>query len=205
MDLVSIPGGTYELGWRHRPEDAALSALEEFVSLAELEVRHSPPRTVHLSAFEITASCVKLADLTEARPDLFEDASSLSDYCDATDVALKDWGFRLPTEDEFEAAFGPSSFPWGDAIPGGIPYSNQTQFRGHFLPSARGLIYNPSTYVGELVRAALKLGDGGEAVCGAYPWPMAWLSFCPAYRIGGDVDFLHEYLEGAEVRRVKLQ
>lgn len=205
MDLVSIPGGTYELGWRHKPEGAALSALEEFVSLAELEVRHSPPRTVHLSAFEITASCVKLADLIEARADLFEHAASMSDYCDATDAVLAEWGFRLPTEDEFEAALGPASFPWGNEIPKGIPHSGQTQFRGHFQATSRGLSYNPSTYLGELVRTALKLGDGGEAICGAYPWPVPWLSFSPAYRIGGDVDFLHEYLEGAEVRRVKLQ
>ena len=54
-------------------------------------------------------------------------------------------------------------------------------------------------------RCALKLGDGGEAVCGSYPWPVAWLSLSPSYRLAGDEvdDLLTEFLEEAIVRPVK--
>lgn len=61
-------------------------------------------------------------------------------------------------------------------------------------------------YCVEIAETAFKLGDGGEAVCGSYPWPIVWLSFCPSYRLvgGATEDLLSEFLEEAQVRPVRI-
>jgi len=74
------------------------------------------------------------------------------------------------------------------------------------VPNERGLFLNADTYSVEITRTALKLGDGGESVCGGYEWPIPWLSFCPAYRVPSCLlnDNLFEYLETARVRPVLM-
>ena len=60
-------------------------------------------------------------------------------------------------------------------------------------------------YKVETVHHAFKLGDGGEAICGAYPWPITWLSLSPSWSLGNhDVqDCFLEFIEGAFVRPVR--
>ena len=133
-----------------------------------------------------------------------DDVETLADACDACDAALRERGLRLPTEDELEAAFGGLLFPWGDEVPEGAPYGD-VAFRRHKERTAGGLWPIGDTYRVELTRTAVKLGDGGEAICGAYPWPIAWLSFCPSFRLSAtEVDeLIIEFLETANVRPVR--
>jgi len=130
----------------------------------------------------------------------------LEALCAALNDALAPHGLRLPSEDELEAACGGFLFPWGHEVPDGIPWGDETTFKGHKSPNALGLVLNHNPYRVEVVTNAFKLGDGGEAVCGAYPWPVAWLSLSPSYRLVGDSveDLLTEFLEEARVRPVKL-
>lgn len=181
---------------------AGFVAWEEFAAQ-----RLSKRRIVSLPDFEISAECLKLKNLMELDQDQFTAAETLTDYCDAVDSVLKQFGTRLPTEDELEAAMACHLFPWGDELPSGSPYGNETEFKGHFKPSVTGLVYNGDTYKTELTRSALKLGDGGEALCGGYPWPMAWLALSPAYRIDSTElvdDVLYEFMQDAEIRQVRL-
>jgi hypothetical protein len=116
-------------------------------------------------------------------------------------------GLRVPTEDELEAAAGGSLFPWGTTIPEGIPYGNETTFVDHHRPQASGLVLNDDPYRMELTRCALKLGDGGAAICGDDRWPMAWLALSPSFRLtdADMVDCFPETLEATFVRPVKLR
>jgi hypothetical protein len=52
----------------------------------------------------------------------------------------------------------------------------------------------------------MKLGDGGEAICGGYPWPAAWLALAPSFRMLDDdvAPAFHEFLEGTYIRPVRL-
>lgn len=208
MSFISILGGTFELGWHHALAEDAMSSVESFVSWDEFAARRlSKRRTVELPAFEISETCLKLESLMELQPQLFNVAETFKDYCGAVDKALEQFGTRLPTEDELETAMGCRLFPWGDELPVGIPYGKETSFRGHLKPSITGLVYNGDTYKTELTHSALKLGDGGEAVCGGYPWPMAWLTFSPAYRIDSAElcdDVLYEFMRETEIRQVRL-
>lgn len=97
-------------------------------------------------------------------------------------------------------------FPWGDQIPDGVPYGDETSFTAHLAPNQYGLALNANSYCVEIAETAFKLGDGGEAVCGSYPWPIVWLSFCPSYRLveGATEDLLSEFLEEAQVRPVRI-
>lgn len=208
MSFISIPGGTFELGWCHSLAEHAITSVTEFVSWEEFAAhRFSKQRTVNLPGFEISETCLKLESLIDLHPRLFNAAETLNDYCDAVDKALEHFGTRLPTEDELEAAMGCRLFPWGDELPVGVPNGNETTFKGLFKPSITGLIYNGDTYKTELTRSALKLGDGGEAVCGGYPWPMAWLTLSPAYRVDSAElfdDVLYEFIRESEIRQVRL-
>ncbi|MES2597526.1 MAG: hypothetical protein V4662_19415 [Verrucomicrobiota bacterium] len=187
----------------------AIASIEEFVSWEDiLENRFSKPRTVEIGGFYISEKCLKMEGLMERKPLLFEEAATFADYCDATDRVLKEFGTRLPTEDELEAAFGGDLFPWGSELPDGVPYKSETSFKRHHLPGHKGLVYNSDPYKTELTRSALKLGDGGESICGSYPWPMAWLALSQAYRISpselDDSDALYDFMNDAEVRQVRL-
>ena len=209
MSFIRIPGGRHAIGWRF---DELLSAevnagLESFVPRTEFLVRFSEAREVELPAFEIAAQTREaealLGDLDDER---LEELSTLEDLCNALDDALRPEGLRLPTEDELEAAFGGRLFPWGTEVPDGDPWPNKTAFTGHQMPIESGLHPNPNPYQVEITRHAFKLGDGGEALCGAYPWPVAWMALSPSYRLAGDdvEDLLFEFLEEARVRPVRL-
>ena len=208
MSYVRVRGGTLELGWRHSGAltEAARQAIEDFAPPDELfEKRFSPARRSHLDPFEIASHATLTVE--ELLGDVYElDIDTLDDVCDACDAVLAQRSLRLPTEDELEAAFAGTLFPWGDLIPEGIPFGDGTTFRGQREPNPSGLVLLGDPYKTELTRTALKLGDGGEAICGGYPWPMAWLPACPAFRISAREaeETLFEYLETAHLRPVRL-
>ena len=96
----------------------------------------------------------------------------------------------LPTEDEHEAAFGEAMFFWGNEVPKGRPLRDKTSFVGHQEQTGRGLLPLGDPYHTELTWTALKHGDGGEALCGHYPWPIPWFSFCPSFRLAGQEEYI---------------
>jgi len=207
MSFVKIPGGAYDLGWQpeNLPSDV-LHALREFVDLNELSARYSPRRTVKMTSFSISADCIKLRSLMEGAEEELESVSDIQSLCDVVEKLLLVQGLRLASEDEWEVAFGGSLFPWGARVPDGASYGSQTQFSGHLHPTKLGLSFNPSTYAVELSKGAFKLGDGGEAVCGSYPWPLTWMPLCISHRmVSSNVDgCLREFIEDAEVRLVQV-
>lgn len=89
-------------------------------------------------------------------------------------------------------------------IPSGIPYGTLTKFTKHTQVNENDLYLNANTYIVEVTRSALKLGDGGVSVCGGYEWPIPWLSFCPAFFVPDCLldGCLCEYLEDAQIRPV---
>jgi len=185
----------------------ARAALEAFLPMDELLTRFSPARRVSLPAFDIAGEPLAAEELLDGVDDSVVDAiESLAALCDLLDDRLAPRSLRLPTEDELEAAFAGTLFPWGDHIPDGIPHGSQTAFRGHLEPDSRGLRLLGDPYQVEITRTAVKLGDGGEALCGSYPWPVPWLSFSPSFRLAGDFveNLLFEFLETAHVRPVRM-
>lgn len=209
LRFVDVPAGSHALGfrWRDTLPDDARRGLEAFLPWDELMTRFSPARTVELPAFSIATTTVSAEALLAHLDDDDDDhLLSLDDLCAALDHSLAAHQLRLPSEDELEAACGGTLFPWGDQVPDGIPWGDETTFTGHRSTNTLGLQLNDNPYRVEIARAAFKLGDGGEAVCGDYPWPVGWLSFCPSYRLVGDSveDLLSEFLEEARVRPVRL-
>jgi hypothetical protein len=207
MAFLEIAGGSYELGLRdvHALPLDSLANIEEF-SIDDLLSNFSGNRTVTVSPFRISVDPIRLNDLIQFDRNGFEKADTLSSVCETVDAILAQWGQRLPNEDEWEIALGPHLFPWGEIIPEGVPYAKQTSFSGHLRPSTKGFNYNSSTYITELCRTALKLGDGGAAVCGGYPWPSAWLSLACSHRLT-DKDIegcFFEFMEDTEIRAVLL-
>jgi hypothetical protein len=77
---------------------------------------------------------------------------------------------------------------------------------GHTKPNARGLKLNANPYRVELVRHALKLGDGGRSICGGDSWPVAWFGLAPCFRLREEdvADCFVETLEEAYVRPVRV-
>ncbi len=209
-EFVDIPEGTYELGWRFDqllPQEV-LQMLEQYTQPKDFRAFYfSPKRIVNLNSFKIATTTITWEDLVDWNVEPFyEQANTIVAFCDLLNAYLKQFGCRLPTEDEFEVACGGALFPWGTEIPEGLPLRKYTTFRKHELPSAFGLHLDPDSYKQELVYGKLKYGDGGEAVCGGYTWPVPWLSYCPAYRV---VDVLlqeafWEFLEDAQVRVVVI-
>jgi hypothetical protein len=205
LTFSTIPAGKYVLGWRF--DDAfdvqARKGIEEFVAFDELKTRFSPERRVALPAFEIARVALPLDTLLGDPYDI--EADTISELCDAIDAALAPFDLRLPSEDELEAAAGGALFHWGLQIPDGIPYENETSFRGHRQDNGFSLRLNHDPYRVEIARNVLKFGDGGEAICGGYPWPIAWLALSPAYRLqDADVsECFPETLEAAWVRVVR--
>jgi hypothetical protein len=159
---------------------------------------------VTLPEFEIATTVVPLCDLLGDPYEL--ELATIEDLCDLLDKVLRPGGLRIATEDELEAAAGGSLFPWGQEVPDGIPYGAQTSFVRHRQPNAFGLTLNNNPYKVEVCRTVLKFGDGGCAICGAEPWPIAWLTLSPSYRLTTDdiAEFFPETLEEAYVRPVKL-
>jgi hypothetical protein len=161
---------------------------------------------VGLAAFEIAQVSVPLEEILGDPYDLSEDIDSIAALCEAIDAELKFSGLRLPTEDELEAACGGQLFWWGMRVPDGRPYHTETSFHLHHQPNALGLLLNDDPYNLEVARSAFKLGDGGAALCGESPWPVAWLTLAPSWRLGeADVaDLFLEHLETARIRPVRL-
>lgn len=203
MRFVPVAANTYELGWRFTSAlpDAALESLSSVVGLQELFARFSPRRTVALAAFEIATTSIPFQDLI-GDPYELEEIASIEALCSLIDEKLAPANLRLPTEDELEAAAGGSLFAWGTELPEGIPYGNETSFTRHKEPNALGLTLNSDPYQLEICRHALKLGDGGSAICGGDPWPMAWLSLSPCFRLSDD-DVAECFVETLEATRIR--
>lgn len=193
LRFVTIPSGAYELGWRFTPDlppDVA-NMLENAVG------GFSEHRRIVLPAFEIATTTIRVDELLGDPYELAAD--SIESLCDLIDEVLAPYGLRLPTEDELEAAAGGSLFPWGLEVPAGIPQGAETSLNSF------GLALDANPYDVEISRNALKFGDGGIAICGGEPWPMAWLTLSPSHRLLSShiQDFFHETLETAFVRAVK--
>jgi len=209
LTFKKIKQNTHHLGWRYNdtfpPE--AIKTIQDFAHDEDFRTLFfSPKRTVTLDAFSIAKTTVTWEDLVEWETDAFYEAETLEAFCDLLDQRLRTFGWRLPTEDEFEAACGGSLFVWGDEIPDGEPSGSGTEFTKHKMPTESGLLLNADTYNIELVRHQIKLGDGGEAICGGYPYPIAWLALSPKHRIPKEMygEAFIEYLEDAGIRPVLL-
>lgn len=205
--FCTIPEGKHQLGWRFDemlPPEVS-SALDGFLPRAEWLRRFSPGRTVEIPAFEIARDSIALEDVLGDPYELDDDIVSIEDVCDAVDAVIRPAGLRLPSEDQLEAACAGALFWWGMRIPDGVPYGTETTFALHRRPTERGLVLNSDPYNVEVVRDAFKLGDGGAAICGAYPWPVAWLALAPCWRLGDEdvEDSFVEHLESARVRPVR--
>ena len=206
MKFITIPSGTYELGWRFTSSlpSAAVAGLSSLLSLEELTAWLSPHRKAALAAFEIASTPVAFQEVL-GDPYELDGLSTIEALCDLVDTRLASDNLRLPTEDELEAAAGGALFTWGMELPDGIPYGTETSFVRHKEPNALGLVFTGDPYQQEICRHALKFGDGGRSICGGDPWPMAWLSLSPSFRFGNrDVaECLPETLETAYIRPVR--
>ena len=205
MKFIPIPGDRYELGWRFslpdrvRESRAVASLVDGYIAKCS---RH---RHVELAGFEIARDPIPIADLIGDPYDLPEDIATLQALCDVVDERLMASGLRLPSEDELEAAAGGSLFPWGMELPDGIPYGDETAFDGHRAVAPFGLQLLGDPYKVEVSRYALKFGDGGGAICGDEPWPIAWLAMSPSFRlVDEDIsDCFPETLEECYVRPIR--
>lgn len=207
MKFAQIPAGHFQLGWRYTgelPEDA-LCAWRDFAPLPDSLQRFSVTRRVLLPGFSIATRALPLAEIL-GDLDALDDLEGIAPLCELVDAKLAEQQLRLPSEDELEAACGGSLFAWGMQIPDGIPYAGETRFGLHRQPNYFGLQLNSDPYRVELVRHAFKLGDGGCAICGNYPWPLAWLSLAPSFRMLDHdvVDCFFETLEETWIRPVQL-
>jgi hypothetical protein len=207
MSFVTIPAATYELGWRFsdRLPERAADGLSGFLRLTGPMPWSSKRRKVALAEFKIAAEAVSIAELIGNPYDLDDNVSTIEGLGNLVDERLAVNGLRLPSEDEFEAACGGSLFAWGMTIPDGVPYGSRTSFEDHRKPNAYGLTLNSNPYRTELVRCALKLGDGGCSICGGYPWPVAWFALSPCFHLlDEDIeDCFCETLEETFIRPIK--
>jgi formylglycine-generating enzyme required for sulfatase activity len=206
FEFVEIPGCIAELGWRF--DDAlpkqASAAMSEFAGEDFRSLLFSPARTVSVKPFKIATTAVSWNKLFSC--DDCEAVLSVKQACDQFNAKLAEFGWRLPTEDEFELAAGGELFAWGNEIPDGIPYGTHTTFTLHKDKTPRGLVLNDNPYNVELVSSAFKMGDGGVSICGGNAWPIAWLALAPTYRCPEEMiaGVLGEYLESTRVRPVLL-
>lgn len=208
LEYCTVPSGMYDIGWRFDGAlpDEVRSALDAFWAWPTLATSFSPRRTAELAEYHIARESVSLEQLIGDPYELARRVTCIRDVCDAVEAVLRPAGLRLPTEDELEAACGGELFWWGMRVPDGIPYGSETSFEDHRKQNARGIILNPDPYRVELVRECFKLGDGGEAICGGDPWPIAWLALSPSWRVDDAqvADLLAEHLETTFVRPVRI-
>jgi len=203
-ELIEVEAATHSLGFgRDRLAAEALAALDRFFGGEDWQSRLAPARAVALPAFAIAKTTLPFADLLGDPYDLPDEVQTLAQVCDRIDVALAAHGLRLPTENELEAAAGGALFFWGDELPAGPAYGSA--FPALKGPTPRGLVIDPDPYQVEVARTAMMLGDGGDAACGGYPWPVGWLCLSPSWRLRDeDVgDVLLEFLEGCHIRPVR--
>ena len=203
------PVSPISIGWRHDKlfsGDIRSTVVNYLEPEDESSRCFSLARDVTIAPFNIATRTFAWESLCDWDDDTIESIGTLTDFCDRLELDLLQHGWRLPSEDELEVACGGSLFAWGDEIPIGTPYGNETDFTKHQEMNSNGLYLNANTYNVEVSRMALKLGDGGVAVCGGYEWPIPWLSFCPAFFVPACllVGCLTEYLENAQIRPVMI-
>jgi len=207
LEFVEVPAGRFEIGWRFTAQlsDEQWDAITAFITKEEFLGQFSSQRTVALPGFAIASQSISIDDVL-AESEEYDAANTLADVCDLVDRALLPFGMRLPSEDELEVACGGELFPWGMTVPGGSPYGSETSFVKHQQPTSRGLQANSNPYRVELVRTAFKLGDGGTALCGGYPWPIPWFALAGSWTMNGASveEYLFEFLEDARVRPVRM-
>jgi hypothetical protein len=208
LEFITIPAGRHELGWRFSAQitPEVLEQIANFQPLDEFLQQFSPKREVHLPAFRIAKTTIGVEALLGNVYEL-EHLTTLAEYCDALDAVLAPAGMRLPTEDELEVACGGALFSWGMEIPDGVPYDKQTTFTQHKVPNQYGLLLDNDPYGPEIVRQVLKLGNGGESLCGAYPWPIAWLTLASSWFVDDDrlQGYLPEFMEWTSVRPIRIE
>lgn len=205
MDFVEIKG-QYTLGF-HTPGLITKGMRESMNTLASFDefasTCFSPRRVVELQKVEISKNAVALDALivSEAIEELYE-CTSVAHLAKVIDACLFAKGWRLPTEDEHEALMGGALFPWGDEIPA----SDETLDSWFKKRSLDAFVMNQDPYQVELCHAVLKAGDGGEALCGGYPWPYQWMPFAGAYRVPAAMvdQAFEEFIECIQVRPVRL-
>lgn len=207
FEFIEVNAEKVELGWRYDrllPAEAMEVMSEFWPAEEDLAMFFSPQRTVSLAPFKIATRAVPWEKLFDC--DEILGCSSYREACQLIEAKLAKHGWRLPTEDEFEAAAGGELFAWGKEIPEGIPYGKRTSFSKHQVPTANGLFLNDNPYQVELVSTVFKMGDGGVSICGGYAWPIAWLTLAPSYRVPEEMidGCWPEYLEEALVRPVLL-
>jgi len=206
LSYVEIEAFSGTLGWRF-DDRLSVEMLESINSFATDDFRSlfmSPRRTVSVNRFEIATEMVRWQDVCQWDEDETFLIESLPEFCTKVEAVLSKYSLRLSTEDEFEVACGGDLFPWGNKVPPGTP--DDTEFTGHNMPNQFGVKLNSNPYNCELVKDYLKLSDGGESIHGYYPWPIPWLSFCPAYRYLQAVldECFFETLDETYIRPVKL-
>lgn len=204
MNTVQLSAATYELGWRHTLSAEAQAGIDAFLPREVYQQAFSPRRRVQLAAFEMQTEPVDVeALLACVDEEVLDGVHTLAQVCDLVDGLLAPSGWRVPTEDELEAAMGGTLFSWGDRLPAGTPYE-PADFALHQKATDNGLVMPHDTYSVELTRAAFKMGDGGSAVCGGYPWPVAWLTLSPSARVPAEMlEDLFVWLENATVHPVR--
>ena len=207
VEFIEMTPGTVELGWRFDgvlPKEA-MTSMSEFAFGQDFRTLFfSPRRTVSVAPFRIATVAVPWDTLFTC--DDFGEFANLEEACRRFQAELAKHGWRLPTEDEFEAAAGGELFAWGNEIPDGIPYGKLTTFTKHKEKTLRGLRLNDNPYNVELVSTAFKMGDGGVSICGGNDWPIAWLALSPTYRAPEEMvdTAFPEYLKSALLRPVLL-
>lgn len=169
LRYVDIPAAVYSLGWRFDDtiSGEARQSMEAFLPWDELLKRFSPRRTVDLPSFSIATTTIAAEDLLS---DIDDDddghLESLAALCSALNLALGRHGLRLPSEDEVEAACSGGMFPWGDQIPDGVPYGDETSFTAHLAPNQYGLALNATRIASRSPRRRSSSGTA-EKQCAA--------------------------------------
>jgi hypothetical protein len=208
VTLAFVPGGTVTLGWDGAK--TALDAARRAAWTAEADTDETfeqllrtylgPRRTVTVAPFLIETTTQPAMDHV-----LDEDDDDMEAHVRS---ALASDGWRLPTNDEWEAAARAGSdtlFGWGDEWPDGAPWGNETKWNRHREPNALGLRFGDNPYQPEIVDEVewLRHGDGGSALCGGRPAPEAWYTFAHAFQYPRTLweDVVVETYEEARIRR----
>ena len=129
MKFVNFDSSECELGWRFNDTLKAneLDEIKAFYRDCFNEI-FSPIRTVKVSSFSIAKTTFSWENLFDWEDEELDEVQTIEDFCLKINQGLKQYNWRLPTEDEFELACGGHLFSWGNSIPDGIPYGKETSF-----------------------------------------------------------------------------